>query len=99
MSAELKQTEEGWQVCGDISYKTVVAIREAGERCLEQARSGCCFDFSGVEQVNTAALTLALCWHRKATRLGIDLSYVNVPPALLAIARMSDLSSLFEPSA
>ena len=96
MAAKLIVIEGGWRIEGDINYRTVVALRREGERCLNNSNPGCRFDLSTVNQVNTAALALLLSWRRKARQVGIDLKYVNVPPELMAIARMSDLVSLFE---
>ncbi|OMH30356.1 lipid asymmetry maintenance protein MlaB [Motiliproteus sp. MSK22-1] len=108
MGAKLVAVEGGWRIDGAINYKTVVALREEGERYLEKASqqtpaSGqahcCCFDFSTVTQVNTSALSLLLCWRRKARALGVVLKFTAIPSELVAIARMSDLSELFDEAA
>ena len=96
MVAKLLAIDGGWGVEGDINYKTVVALRKEGDRCLAQSNPSCCFDFSRVNQVNTAALSLLLCWHRKAKELGVELNFADLPSELIAIAKMSDLSSLIE---
>ncbi len=97
VTAQLVAIDGGWRVEGDINYRTVVALREAGEQSLLQAAGGTCrFDFSTVEQVNTAALALLLCWRRKAEQQKVELHYVAIPSELMAIAKMSDLASLFK---
>lgn len=98
MEAKLVGVEGGWRVEGHINYQTVVAIRNEGEQYLEKVESTCFFDFSNVDQVNTSALSLLLCWYRKAKKLGIKLDFVALPPNLIAIAEMSDLGSVFESS-
>ena len=107
MGAKLVAVEDGWRIEGAINYKTVVALRRKGERYLEQSfqqnikqgqSSSCCFDFSTVSHVNTSALSLLLCWRRKAKALGVGLKFIAIPSELVAIAQMSDLSELFDGS-
>ncbi|MEH6624868.1 MAG: STAS domain-containing protein [Motiliproteus sp.] len=98
MEAKLVSAEGGWCVEGDINYKTVVSLRDQGEKNLEQVEESCFFDFSAVNSVNTSALSLLLCWYRKAKKLGVKLDFVALPPNLIAIAEMSDLSSVIESS-
>ncbi|MCW8885776.1 MAG: STAS domain-containing protein [Motiliproteus sp.] len=96
MKAKLIDIDGGWRIEGDINYKTVVALRNEGEARLQRTSSPCLFDFSSVEQVNTSALSLLLCWYRKAKSLKLQLEFVNLPSELIAIAEMSDLSSVLE---
>jgi phospholipid transport system transporter-binding protein len=96
MDAKLVEIDGGWRVEGDINYYTVVALRRAGEAGLVKASDSCFFDFSAVDQVNTSALSLLLCWYRKAKSLKLSLEFVNLPSELVAIAEMSDLSLVLE---
>ncbi|WP_207061307.1 lipid asymmetry maintenance protein MlaB [Motiliproteus sp. SC1-56] len=101
MKAALSSREnDTWRVEGDIDYVTVTALRAEGERVMEAVDHGAtlCFDFAGVRQVNTAGLSLLLCWRRWAARHGLSLELVNLPDELRAIARISDLEALLESS-
>lgn len=93
--AQLVSDGQQWRIDGDINYQTVVSLREQGEAQLEAASNNHFeIDFSSVGQVNTAALALLLCWHRKARALNLELKYVQIPAKLRAIAEMSDLDVL-----
>ena len=56
-------------------------------------------DFSAVGAVDSSAVALLLEWRREAQRLGKTLVFVNLPPNLLALARLYGVAELIQPDA
>ncbi|WP_246480553.1 STAS domain-containing protein [Motiliproteus sediminis] len=79
---------------GEIDFATVVAVREQGEQLLREGSGELSFDFAGVVQTNTAALTLLLCWKRAASACGRELRFTNLPSELHSMAAVSELEEL-----
>lgn len=97
MKCTLRNLESScWLLEGVIDFRSVIELRAAGEAVLREVGGDVCFDFSGVRQANTAALTLMLCWRRLASELGGKVSFRELPQALLSIAAVSDLESLLD---
>ncbi|MEH6470866.1 MAG: STAS domain-containing protein [Halopseudomonas sp.] len=95
MSVQLLDQQAGvWLVKGDIDFSSVVGLRQAGFDAIEHADGLCRFDFSAVTSVNTAALSLLLCWRRKAQQQDVEVEFCYLPSELHAIAELCDLSSL-----
>lgn len=90
------QEDSSWRVEGEIDHHSVVALRATGERCLAGSDGRCRFDLSAVTRVNTAGLSLLLCWRRKADQLGVRLELDNVPAELYSIANISDLRTVLD---
>jgi phospholipid transport system transporter-binding protein len=56
-------------------------------------------DLAGVSRVDSAGLALLLEWALAARQSGRTIVYLNVPPAMSALAGISDVSELLEPEA
>jgi len=97
MSCTLRQLEnQHWLLEGEIDFHSVIALRDAGEALLREADQALQFDFSGVRQTNTAALSLLLCWSRLAQQRGLTVGFHRLPAELHSMAAVSELESLFE---
>jgi phospholipid transport system transporter-binding protein len=91
---QLETVAQGrYRVKGELSFATVGALLEASRKDFEGA-AALDIDLSGVEHSDSAGLALLIEWLRLAKRAGKRLSYSNLPPQLLAIARMSDVDDL-----
>ena len=82
-----------YRVQGELSFATVGALLEEGKKNFDGA-SSLDIDLSGVKHSDSAGMALLIEWLRLAKRSGRRLSYSNLPPQLLAIARMSDVEEL-----
>jgi phospholipid transport system transporter-binding protein len=51
-------------------------------------------DFSGVTEVDSAAVALAIAWLREARAGGLALRFENLPPALGKLARLYAVTDL-----
>lgn len=56
-------------------------------------------DFARVTEVDSAALALLLEWRRVAARRGTQLTFLNLPPNLVALATLYGIEQLVQPAA
>ena len=89
--------DDGWLVVnGNLTMETVPAIFEAGIQHLanEELR----VDFSQVEAVDSAAVSMLLGWTRAAQRNHRQLSVKGLPGDLLSLARLYGVAELLPQS-
>jgi phospholipid transport system transporter-binding protein len=82
-----------YRVQGELSFATVGTLLDESRKKFDSA-PGLDIDLSGVAHSDSAGLALLIEWLRLAKRAGKRLSYSNLPPQLLAIARLSDVDDL-----
>ncbi len=51
-------------------------------------------DLSGVETVDSSAVSVLLQWSRQAQEKGVQLSFVNLPPNLCSLAKLYDVAAV-----
>jgi ABC-type transporter Mla MlaB component len=79
---------------GAVTMATVTGLRAAGLRTFAHADGALEVDLSTIKRLDSGALALLvdwLAWARSARR---SLRYTAPPPALLALARLSDVEEL-----
>ena len=77
---------------GELTLATATRLLDEGEAALAQ---GCtAFDFSGVGEVDSAALSLILSWRRKAQGMERDLTFQNIPDSLDSLAKLYGVGEL-----
>jgi phospholipid transport system transporter-binding protein len=93
-AAELLAGHPGeWMVVhGSLTIETVPALFEAGLQHL--AGEDFQVDFSQVESVDSAAVSLLLGWIRAAQRIRHDLRVKGLPENLLNLARLYGVAEL-----
>ena len=79
-------------VDGSLTMETVPALFEAGLRYL--AIQDLRVDFSRVEAVDSAAVSMLLGWVRAAQHGQRDLLVLNLPDDLLSLARLYGVADL-----
>ena len=84
---------------GALSFETLPGVLE--ESAAYVARGDLpdrlTIDFAGIVGVDSSAVALLLEWRRQAQRLGKRLDFVNLPPNLLALARLYGVEDLIQP--
>jgi phospholipid transport system transporter-binding protein len=78
---------------GTLDFAAVPALLECGRR-LFPAAGTVRLDLGGLETVNSAGLALLLEWQRQLAAGGRRLELINVPRALVNIARVSELETV-----
>ncbi|WP_432470687.1 STAS domain-containing protein [Amphritea sp. HPY] len=76
---------------GELVFSTITAVRDSVERSIATAQGALCIDFAGVTRLDSSALSLWLCFERKADAVGIKLEVKNVPAELKSIAQLVGL--------
>jgi len=77
---------------GHLNMDTVPALFATGLRQLEQ--QDLLVDFSGVESVDSAAVSMLLGWERAAQRTERVLRVTGLPEDLLSLARLYGVDNL-----
>jgi phospholipid transport system transporter-binding protein len=77
---------------GNLTQAEAAALLREGEAAVGQ---GCqVFDLAGARQLDSAALSLLLCWRRRAQAQGRPLGFRNVPESLSSLASLYGVSDL-----
>ncbi len=85
--------EDGWlEVDGHLTMETVPALFESGLQRL--ASEDLKVDFSRVESVDSAAVSMLLGWARAAQRNQRALHVMSLPKGLLSLARLYGVDEL-----
>ncbi|MES9934935.1 MAG: STAS domain-containing protein [Sedimenticola sp.] len=92
MESALTPRAGGCLVSGDLLFST--ARRLLDESSPVMSGESLVFDLSGVRHSDSAGLALLLEWQHRAEVAGGRISYINIPDALLRIARLSNVEGL-----
>lgn len=95
----ITRTEDRLQVTGNVTIATVSALFSAGLKAREngKASSGMgdmAVDFSGLEKVDSSAVSLMLVWLREAQRNKVNLRFIHVPGNLMSLAKLYGVAEL-----
>lgn len=82
-----------FRLSGELGFHTVPELWQQTRTLFHDCRS-LTIDLSGVERSDSAGLALLVEWMREAARCGAELHFVNMPPQMLAIARVSSLDRI-----
>ncbi|HEX4779616.1 MAG TPA: STAS domain-containing protein [Usitatibacter sp.] len=84
---------------GDLSFDTLpgVLAQSAEYAARGDLPARLTIDFSGVGNVDSAAVALLLEWRRSALSRGKTLEFVNLPANLLALAHLYGVAELIQP--
>ena len=92
-------TGEVLALTGALSFETLpeVLVQSAEYAARTDLPDRLTIDFSGITGVDSSAVALLLEWRRQALARGKSLSYVNLPPNLLALAQLYGVDELIQP--
>lgn len=80
-------------LAGELSFATVPHLWEEARDLLRDA-GDLRIDLQDVQRSDSAGLALLVEWMRAARRLGKAIEFLNIPPQMLAIARVSSLDQI-----
>ena len=83
------------QLSGALKFSDITEIRKTVDHLLGEMSGAVSVDFSGVDRVDSSALSLWLCALRRAEVLGLTLKSVNVPSDMQSIAELVGLEQCF----
>jgi len=79
-----------------LTFATVPQLRSRGLRLIDAATEALQLDLRGVQAVDSAGLALLIDWLAEAHKRGRQLRYTQPPPALLALAKLSEVEPLLQ---
>jgi phospholipid transport system transporter-binding protein len=84
------------QVSGPVTIESARALFAEGLQ--SPPNSNLVIDFSQLEKVDSAAVSLMLVWLREAQRNSINLRFANVPDNLSSLSKLYGVAELLAPS-
>jgi phospholipid transport system transporter-binding protein len=69
-------------VRGNINIHNIVPLRMRGEKMIVEMQRPCSISFADVYAVQTAALSVILCWIRYAKKHNKQIKFVDLPQQL-----------------
>ena len=76
-----------------LSFRTVPGVLASTRELVGESRE-VTIDLSRVEHSDSAGVALLIEWLREVRRTGHSVTFVNIPPQMLAIARASSVDSI-----
>lgn len=89
---EISQSDNRWMVVGDVNMDSANSLLEKSKG-LELA-DHTLVDFAQVNDVDTAAVSLMLEWHRRAILENKKLAFVNLPAGLTSLTALYGVTEL-----
>lgn len=101
MGVEISEAAPGRiVVSGELTFATARDARQIGTLVLESSTArGFVIDCAGVKRADSAGLAVLLDWLAWGRRKSRALSFENLPPALVAIAKISEVDGLLTATA
>jgi phospholipid transport system transporter-binding protein len=82
----IERQDQLFRVSGPVTMDNVRVVIEEGRRAFDH--ENLVVDLSGLETVDSSAISMMLEWMRDATRLGRRIGFRNVPENLKTLARV-----------
>jgi phospholipid transport system transporter-binding protein len=93
-AAQLHRRAEGlWELSGDITLANVPALYQ-NAAVLVQSAGEITIDMAPVARIDSSSIALMLSWRRAAKAARRSLVFRNVPPQVLAVARLCGVLEL-----
>lgn len=93
--ATLEASADGrYTLRGDLSFDTVPALCEQGERLFSPGEGELTVDLGAVRRADSAGVALLVEWTRQARAAGRAIHFTHIPAQMLAIARVSSLDEV-----
>jgi phospholipid transport system transporter-binding protein len=77
-----------------VRYDNVLAVREAGERALDEAPDGVEFSLAPLRESNSVVVALLLAWVRHARARSKSIRFVEVPADLRNIIELYGVTEI-----
>ncbi|MEW6354266.1 MAG: STAS domain-containing protein [Pseudomonadota bacterium] len=79
---------------GALTFDTVPRLYGESDSLLNHDAATLTLDLQGVQRTDSAGLALLMEWLRRARSRNKDIHFENIPPQMLAMARLSGLDSI-----
>jgi ABC-type transporter Mla MlaB component len=92
----IQRAPQELHVIGVLDFSSVPGLLASMSKLLRQVQTGHVrIDLSGVDDVNSAAITLLFEIQNQAASRGIMVNFINTPESLMAIARVYGIEKEF----
>jgi phospholipid transport system transporter-binding protein len=89
--AKVTQVDNRWEISGDVLIATANELLTQSQAfAIENTK----IDFTGVTDVDTAAVSLILEWKRRAEKENQSLTFINLPANLTSLIQLYDVAEL-----
>jgi phospholipid transport system transporter-binding protein len=92
-ASRIESSDGGFALSGELVFDTVPDLLESA-RLFESDARIVALDLEGVSRADSAGIALLIEWLRAARARGKSVSFINVPPQMVAIARVSGVDGL-----
>lgn len=86
------------RLTGDLIIPEIDNIRKKIEADISTKEGDCVLDFSDVNRVDSSSLSLCLCFLRLAKKQEKQLTFINLPEEMIAIADLVGLRAILHPN-
>lgn len=94
-AAQLKTTLQGGLILsGSLDFSTTAILWQQSKTLLKAASIPIDIDLSAVTQSDSSGVALLIAWQRYAHQLQKEIYFSNVPTAMQAIIRVSELENI-----
>ena len=90
--AQIQKTEKSWKITGDVTVVHAPMLLSESQHLPEKA--SLVIDFSTVDHVDTATLSLIFEWLRHAKHKGCDLKFSHLPKNLQSLMALYGVTEL-----
>lgn len=90
--AQIAQINSNWILSGDVVINTASDILKASQTFTIAENTK--VDFSGVEDIDTTAVSLILEWKRRAAKENQSIAFVNLPDNLSSLVQLYDVAAV-----
>ena len=90
--AQITQTENCWNISGDVVIGTVPSILVASKALPIAANTQ--IDFANVSDIDTSTISLILEWKRRAQKENQPIKFVNLPANLNSLTQLFGVAEL-----
>ncbi len=88
----IRKVDGSYRIEGAVTLETVGILLAQGLGSFEGPRPR--VDFSGVQAVDSSALSLMLEWTRQLRRQGRDIAFANLGPSLASLSHLYGIADL-----
>lgn len=83
------------KVSGVIDVNSAMQLKLDGEKLIKSLQNTICIDLSGIEQSGSVGVSVMLAWMRAAAAEGKEIQFLDMPPKMFDVARVSGLDEVF----
>ncbi len=90
--AQITQTDNRWNISGDVVISSISTLLESSKALNINANA--VVDFANVTDIDTSTISLILEWKRRAQRENQSLAFVNLPANLISLTQLYGVNDL-----